>query len=188
VVFSVLFDACVFFPAPLRDFLLTLAETELFRARWTDQIHEEWTRNLLLRRPDLNPERLKQTCRTMNQFFPDSLIQGYEDLIPHLTLPDQNDRHVLAAAIRGRCEIIVTLNLKDFPPSVLNEYDIEAQHPDDFVLNTMELGMDSVLSAIRKQRARLKNPPKTAEEYLETLERQGLPMTYQRLKGYVELI
>lgn len=82
----------------------------------------------------------------------------------------------------------MTLNLKDFPPSVLNEYDIEAQHPDDFVLSTMELGMDSVLSAIRKQRARLKNPPKTAEEYLETLERQGLPMTYQRLKGYVELI
>ena len=86
----------------MRDFLLTLAETELFRPRWTEQIHEEWMRNLLLRRPDLPPERLKQTCRTMNEFFPDSQVEGYEDLIPRLTLPDENDRHVLAAAIRGR--------------------------------------------------------------------------------------
>lgn len=82
----------------------------------------------------------------------------------------------------------MTLNLMDFPKTVLDEYDIEAQHPDDFALYTMDLGMDAVLSAIRKQRARLKNPPKTAEEYLETLERQGLPMTYQALKGYVQLI
>lgn len=186
--FSVLFDACVFFPAPLRDFLLTLAETDLFRPRWTHQIHEEWVRNLILRRPGLEPERLKRTCRTMNEFFPDSLIEGYEELIPTLTLPDANDRHVLAAAIRGRCEVIVTLNLKDFPQSVLDEYDIEAQHPDDFALNTMDLGLNAVLSVIRKQRARLKNPPKSAEEYLETLERQGLPMTYQVLKGYRELI
>lgn len=80
--FSVLFDACVFFPAPLRDFLLTLAETELFRPKWTQQIHDEWVRNLLLRRPELDPERLKRTCHTMDTFFPDSLIEGYEDLIP----------------------------------------------------------------------------------------------------------
>jgi len=144
VAFSVLFDACVFFPAPLRYFLLTLAETELFRPKWTQQIHDEWVRNLLLSRPELDPERLKRIYHTMDTFFPDFLIEGYDDLIPSLSLLDEIDRHVLAAAIRGRSEIIVTLNLKDFP--------------DDFVLNTMELGMESVLMAIRKQRARLKNP------------------------------
>lgn len=100
--FSIMLDACVLFPAPLRDFLLTLAETDLFRAKWTEQIHDEWSRNLLLRRPNLEPERLIRTRQTMNNFFPDALIEGYEYLIPSLTLPDPDDRHVLAAAIRDR--------------------------------------------------------------------------------------
>ena len=95
--FTVVYDACVLYPAPLRDFLLHLAATDLFRARWSEWIHIEWMRNLLARRPDLSRERLQRTRQLMDQSVPDCLVTGYEGLIDSLNLPDSNDRHVLAA-------------------------------------------------------------------------------------------
>lgn len=100
--FTALYDACVLFPAPVRDLLLHLAVTDQFRARWTDAIHEEWIRAVLNSRPDLSRKRLERTRRSMDAHVRDALITDFEDLIPTLTLPDPDDRHVLAAAIRGR--------------------------------------------------------------------------------------
>lgn len=99
--FTVIYDACVLYPAPLRDLLMRLALTDLYRARWTDMIHDEWTRNVLKQRPDLKAEDLQRTRSLMNSHVRDSLVTGFEHLIPSVELPDADDRHVVAAAIHG---------------------------------------------------------------------------------------
>ena len=114
----------------------------------------------------------------------DCLTTGYEPLVPTLTLPDADDCHVLAAAIHSGAELIVTFNLSDFPASILGQLLIEAIHPDEFVARLLDEQPDSVLDAVRLQRAGLKNPPKTAAEYLATLERCQLPDTAARLKPH----
>ncbi|GLS26175.1 putative toxin-antitoxin system toxin component, PIN family [Marinibactrum halimedae] len=174
MIFSVLFDANVFYPAPLRDLLIELAYTGLFKAWWTKEIDEEWLRNLLKNRPDLSEAKLRNTISMMHQAVPDCLVTDYQDLIPSLTLPDKNDRHVLAAAIKSHSQVIVTHNLKDFPPSSLQKYNIEALSPDDFLMHQIDLHKSAVIVSLRSCRKRLKNPPKTIEEYLQTLEAQGL--------------
>ncbi len=181
--FTALFDACVLYPAPLRDLLMWLALTDLFRARWTDRIHEEWIRNVLADRPDLRPEQLERTRQLMNTKVRDCLVTGYENLIERLTLPDQDDRHVLAAAIRAGADVIVTFNLADFPADVLSGFNIEARHPDDFVLALIDLDEETVCAAVERQRAGLKNPPKSVADHLETLRAQGLPKTAKRLQA-----
>ncbi len=140
-----LYDACVLYPAPLRDLLMRLALTGLFRARWTEQIHEEWMRNVLADRKDLRKEQLERTRDLMNRAVPDCLVTGYEDLIEQLTLPDPDDRHVLAAAIQGQAGVVVTTNLKHFPNKVLERHGLEAQRPDEFICGLFDLDSDAVL-------------------------------------------
>ncbi|MBP0020906.1 MAG: PIN domain-containing protein [Cyanobacteria bacterium SBLK] len=180
--YSALYDACVLYPAPLRDILVELATTDMFRGRWTNQIHDEWIRNVLKNRPDLKEEQLIRTKELMNQHARDPLIEGYEALIPTLELPDEGDCHVLAAAIRGQCDVIVTMNLKHFPKSVLSIYDIEAQHPDRFIADLIDLYPRKVLSSVQIVQKRLKNPPKSFSEYLDTLLKQGLTETESMLR------
>lgn len=117
--FVAVYDACVLYPAPLRDLLVRLALTGLFRAKWSSQIHDEWTRSALKSRPDLSLDRLQRTRDLMDRAVPDCLVTGHEGLIEQLKLPDPNDRHVLAAAIRSQAGVIVTFNLKDFPTEAL---------------------------------------------------------------------
>jgi len=124
----------------------------------------------------------------MTEAVPDCLVEAYEPLIPGLKLPDPNDRHVLAAAIQCKAAVIVTYNLADFPPAALGQFDIEAQHPDDFLLHQFGLNQAVVLSAVRRIRERLKNPPRSAEDYLETLAAQSLPQTVDKLWAYADLI
>ena len=124
------YDANILYPAPLRDLFIRLAQAGLVRGRWTETIHDEWVRNVLKDNPHLSSERLARTRTLMNEAVRDSVINGYEDLIDSLTLPDPDDRHVLAAAIHGDAEVIVTFNLKDFPAATLDHFGIEAQHPD----------------------------------------------------------
>ncbi len=178
---TVVYDACVLYPAPLRDLLMSLTQTGLFGARWTNQIHGEWMKNLLANSPHLSRERLERTRDKMNAAVRDCLIEDYEPLIETLDLPDADDRHVLAAAIRGGASVIVTFNLKDFPLSRLEVYGVSAQHPDDFVLDLLEIDAPKVCDAIRAQRARLVNPTRTIEELLATFEAQGLPRSASQL-------
>src|SRR5262249_24264526 len=151
-----------------------LAMTELFRARWTEIIHEEWMASVLTNRPDLTRAQLERTRDMMNAAVPDCLVEGSNSLIEGLTLPDPRDRHVLAAAIRAGAGAIVTFNLRDFPPEALESYGIEAQHPDEFVIDLLNLDHRQVCAAARSQRLSLKNPPQTLGEYLANLERQQL--------------
>ncbi len=122
--YTVILDACVLYPAPLRSYLMYLANTGLFRARWTDEIHDEWIRNLLKNNPDLDQVKVNRTKILMNKNVPDCLVVGYEPLIDGLTLPDVDDRHVVAAALKGQAEAIITFNLKDFPSSELNPLEL----------------------------------------------------------------
>jgi predicted nucleic acid-binding protein len=186
--FTAIYDASVLYPAPLRDLLMHLTSTELFRARWTNAIHEEWIGSLLRDRKDLSRERLKRTRELMDAVVPDCLVDGYEALIPGLELPDPDDRHVLAAAIRARADVIVTANLKHFPGVILDRYDIEAQHPDEFVRYLIDLAPGPVCRAVRLHRERLRNPPKSVSEYLDTLLRQSLPETVSELRQFADLL
>jgi hypothetical protein len=133
--YTALLDANVLYPAPVRDLLLQLAVTDVYKARWTADIHREWIENLLENEPHCDRAKLERTRDLMDSNTRDALVTGYESLIPTLQLPDPNDRHVLAAAIVGRCDVIVTANLKDFPYAVLVPFGIEAQHPDEFLCN-----------------------------------------------------
>jgi predicted nucleic acid-binding protein len=182
--FTAIYDACVLYPAPLRDLLMQLALSDLYRARWTEQIHDEWMRNVLKNRADLSKEQLMRTKNLMNRSVRNSLIENYESMIPSLNLPDPDDRHVLAAAIKGQADIIVTINLKDFPDRILSKYEIEAQHPDIFIADLIDLYPIRVTTAAENCRKRLKNPPKSIDEYLEILLKQGLTMTVSLLKQY----
>lgn len=186
--FVVVYDARVLYPAPLRDFLIRLATTGLFAARWTRQIHDEWIRNLLAERPDLSENQLQRTRALMDQAVPDCLVEGHDRLVPTLELPDPDDRHVLAAAIVAHAQIIVTFNLKDFPVSALEPFGVEAMHPDRFVECQMDLREAAVVQVAKAQRATLNNPPKSAGELLDTLAAQGLPATADRLREFEQLI
>ncbi len=115
----------------------------------------------------------------------DALVTGYEDLIEGLQLPDPADRHVLAAAIRGRAAVIVTANLRDFPASILGQFGIEPQHPDDFILSLFDLAPGLVAGAARDHRESLRNPPKTIEQYLDALVAQGLTQTVSVLREHM---
>ncbi|MFO0963671.1 MAG: PIN domain-containing protein [Phycisphaerales bacterium] len=186
--FTAVYDACVFYPAPLRDLLLRLATTGLIRARWTARIHDEWTRSILRDRPDLDSAKLQRTRELADAHVPECLVEGYEQLVPSLVLPDPDDRHVLAAAIRCGADLIVTFNLADFPATTLGPLGIEAQHPDEFVRHLLDLDTAAVVRCVREQRAALRNPRHSAGEILETLHRQGLPNTVGALRPYVSVL
>lgn len=186
--YTAVLDACVLYPAPLRDLLLSLASEGFFGARWTLEIQAEWVRSLSANRPDLKPDALARTVELMNNAVDDCLIENYEFMIGALTLPDENDRHVLAAAIVGHADAIVTFNLKDFPETVADFHGIEILHPDDFIVAQYDLDPIRFLGIIKTNRARLKNPPKSVEDFIETYELQGLAQTSKLLRAAAELI
>ena len=109
-------------------------------------------------------------------------------MIDSLILPDPDDRHVLAAAIRAGAQVIVTCNLRDFPAETLARFDIEAQHPDHFLVQLFDFAPGVICAAVKRQREGRRNPPKTVEELLATLESQGLPQTVARLRQFADLL
>ena len=121
----------------------------------------------------------------MDRAIPDCLVTGYEHLIPALTLPDPNDRHVLAAAIVGQCDTIVTSNLRDFPEMALEPYGIDARQPDDVLCERLDTAPETFCKALRTIRTRLEKPTFTARDYLDNLARQGLVATATGLEEFV---
>ena len=181
-------DACVLYSAPVRDILLSLTHQGLCHARWTDKINEEWIRNLLKNRPDLDPAKLGRTIELMGLTILDWRISGYAPFIETIKLPDPDDRHVVAAALIGHADAIVTFNLRDFPKEALEPLGLEAQHPDDFVVNQLHLSLPEALKAIKAMRLRLVRPPQSVAQLLATLERCGLPQTAALLAENAELL
>ena len=185
--FLVILDACVLYPAPLRDLLMRLALTDLFKARWTDKIHEEWI-NALLRQGKHSENRLQRTKELMDANVRDAKVTGYESLIDALELPDPDDRHVLAAAIKCNADAIVTFNSKDFPPSILKQYSIDIIHPDDFIYYQLDMSPSLCCSAVRDQRLSLKNPSIDIDDFLSILQKQQLPQTVSKFREYKDFL
>jgi predicted nucleic acid-binding protein len=146
-VYTVVLDACVLFPNVLRDTLLTLAERELFRPLWSDVILDEVRRNVLAKR-NVDPAAFDRTLALMNAAFDDALVEDWQPIVIGLELPDPDDRHVLAAAIAGGAQTIVTFNLVDFPTKQLQPHHVDAVHPDSFLLDQLDLSPAVVLNAL----------------------------------------
>jgi len=178
----VLYDACVLYPAPVRDLLLRIAATGLVRARWTDAILDECFRSIQADRPELRADALARTRALMNRAVPDCLVTGYEHLVEGLELPDPDDRHVLAAAIRAHAQAVITFNLRDFPDHVLARYEMETKHPDEFVLEILDLAPGGVVQCVTAQAAALRHPPVALADLLDTLRRVGLVQSAARLR------
>lgn len=178
---SAILDSCVLYSGTLRDFFMRLA-VQLYQPKWTEAIHEEWIRNLLANRPDLSLEQLTRTRELMNRNGGDCLVTDYEVLIPTLSLPDPDDRHVLAAAIRSRTSIIVTFNLSDFPATTLAAYWVRAVHPDNFARRLYEANPSRFIQLLKVHRRALVNPPKSVDEYLDSLLERGLGRTVAALQ------
>lgn len=176
-------DANVLYPAPIRDLLVRLARAGLVAARWTDQIHDEWIHNVLKNRPDLSPANLQRTRELMEAAVPGALVEGFEGRIAALQLPDRDDRHVLAAAIEAKADVIVTFNISDFPPAVCARHGVEPVHPGTFLLRLIDLDDAAVVRVMQEHRASLKKPPMSADAYLRNLARVGLLESAERMKS-----
>jgi predicted nucleic acid-binding protein len=170
VAFVALLDANVLYPVWLRDALLSVAETEVFQVRWSEQILREAARNIKANRPDLDPAIIDRGFDDARQSFDDAMVTGYQALVPVMS-NHSKDRHVLAAAIVGRADVIVTQNLAHFPDRALDPYGIDAQHPDEFLCNQWDLDEEAMAEAIERWRRGLSRPPLTVEQLLEKLER-----------------
>ncbi len=170
-------DTNVLHPAGMRDILLQLGADGLIEPKWSAEIGRELLTSLRRRRPDIEPERLDRTWAEMNHYFPNAQITGYEEHINQLQLPDPDDLHVLAAAIVGDCDVIVTRNLRDFPVNVVAAYGVSVLHPDNFMRNLLSVRTYEFCDAVRKLRLRLRRPPYSVEQYLEHLERDELGAT-----------
>ena len=174
-------DASVLYPAPLRDLLLELAVSDLFRAKWSRVVHDEWIRALLRNRPDLTAERLERTRRLMDAHVRDALVTGFEDLVPSIRLPDPDDRHVVAAAVRAGADLVVTANVRDFPHSALAPHRLVAEHPDIFLADLCRRDPARFLRAVENVHVRLRNPPVSRREHLDVLRRVRLNATVDEM-------
>jgi len=166
--FPVILDACVLVQAPVRDTLLRLFDRRLYLARWTDEIMEETVRTLQnkLSRSSTQTGHLFDELRA---HFPDAWVEpGYRELIPEMT-NEAKDRHVLAAAVRVPCEVIVTYDLKHFPAASLAPFGIEAKHPDHFLIDLYHLNPEIVVHELHEQGQALQ-PSRSINQILNALE------------------
>jgi predicted nucleic acid-binding protein len=185
-IFRSVLDASVLYSSALRDLLLSLAANRLFDPVWSEQIHDEWMRNMVRAHGGGSSiqQHVARTRQQMDAFFPDALVRGFDGLITNLALPDPADRRVLAAAIQAGAAVIVTYNLRHFPPSELVKFGIDAWHPDDFVESILYAEFDATLEAIRELRARLRRPAKSQAGYIDMLaNRLQMPRTAQILRA-----
>ncbi len=181
--FIVLYDANVLYPNTLRDLLIRIAQSGTVQAKWTTAILDEMTEALRRNRPDIPAEKLERLRVLMNRAVRDCLVTGYEPLTEGLKLPDPDDRHVLAAAIKAGAQVIVTRNLKDFPESDLAPWNIEAKSPDAFVLDQVHINVRTVAASVRQIADSRTNPPEAIEDVLTQLERDGLVESVTALRA-----
>ena len=186
--YSALLDANVLVPIRLTDLFVQLTVDDLFRARWSLDIHREWMKTVRRLYPDIEQERVERRRDQMDAETRDALVHGYEIIINSLHLPDENDRHVLAAAITGRCDVIVTYNLDDFPKFELDKYGIAAQHPDVFLANHLDLFPGKFCAAVRKIRRRHIRKKLNVDDYLDSLVKLQLVATAAGLRQYAHMI
>lgn len=172
-------DANVLYPSLLRDLLIRLALADVTELQWSDAVQEEWTRNLLEHRPDLHRSQLRRTLERMEAALPGARVTGFEPLIPSLSLPDPDDRHVLAAALHAGARLL-TFNLRDFPTNQTRG--VEIVHPDRCLTDLIAEFPGEVLSVLSEMSASLRRPPMSEEMIVRGLANLGLTQAATRLE------
>jgi len=185
--FVAILDACVLYPYRMRDVLLEFAIQGIFRARFTDEIMDEWSRHVIKDMPDTE-ESVQAQLRIIGTVFEECFVTGHKPLVAGLDLPDPDDRHVLAAGIKSSAQVIVTKNHKDFPENVLEEFDIIIVDPDEFLADAFELFPMEATGALRTLRTRLKRPPMDVSEFLLELTRAGMPRLATKARENIEFL
>ena len=181
--FVVVYDASVLYPSTLRDLLIRLAQRGLAQAKWTERILDEMLAAVMRNRPDLDSAKLNRTRELMIASIRDCMVNEYEPLIDSLKLPDPDDRHVLAAAMKARAHVIVTDNLRDFPAEDLSAWDIEPKSADEFIADQVGLDKDLVWRCVEDIAGSWRNPPASAADVLASLERCGLTQSVAALRS-----
>lgn len=184
--FTAVLDANVIAGSLTRNILLSLAEAGLYRPRWSNDILDEFHRFFVRKYDDQETATRQRT--NMETAFPEALVEDYETLIEALELPDKNDRHVLACAIKTKAAVIVTENLKDFPEDILKSHDMTAIGLDDFIADTLDMAGVEAIAALRQMRERFQNPEIDAEELILRIEKLGLTETANILSEYQDLL
>ena len=188
--FTALIDACALFGVLTRNLLLSLAEADLYRVQWSDQILDELERSLaehFSRKGDVDAaEKARQSRQRMERAFPDASVRGHEALIDSMRgLPDPDDRHVIAAAMKTQALVIVTENLRHFPAEALEQLDLEVKSADEFIADTMDLDIGRAVAAVREMRGRFQKPEMTADDLLLKMDAQGLTLSVDMLREHV---
>jgi predicted nucleic acid-binding protein len=165
--FIALLDTNVIYPIISRDLLFWFAHYDLYTPKWSSNIFDEW-RDVMIRKGVLEKEAIKRVSKA-NLAFPDACVQNYEGLIVNLSLPDEKDRHVLAAAIKTNANVIVTNNLKDFPAPYLDSFGLKAKSLDDFFTDIIDLNQEKAIEAFKEMVVNKRNPPLDAYDILNKL-------------------
>jgi predicted nucleic acid-binding protein len=173
--FTCVLDTNVIYPLWIRDLLLWFAHHDLFTPKWSRHIFDEWIE--VMKRKGISEEEIQIRIKIMNDAFPDALVENYEVLMENLILPDEKDKHVLAAAIKTNADIIVTNNLKDFPEIYLATYGLSAKSADDFLTDIIDLNHELSTTAFRNLVLNKKNPPLDEYHVLDILRKNGLRNT-----------
>lgn len=187
--YTAFLDANILYSAAIRDIFIELALADMYRAKWSDNVHSEWLEAVLRNRPDIDRAKLERTRDLMNLAVPNASVTGYEHLIEHIPLEqDPKDRHVIAAAIVGNCDGIVTYNTAHFPKEAVIEFSLEVQHPDGFLATLLHREHRVFCAAVRSARVQKRKPPYTVEQHLSNLTARGLVDTVAELRQYSHLL
>lgn len=181
--FTCVLDTNVILPIEIRDLLFWFAHDDLYTPKWSKTIFDEWIQ--VMRRKQVSEEEIKKRINWANQAFPDAMVENYEVLIDGLQLPDEKDRHVLAAAIKANANTIVTNNLKDFPAGYLTTFGLSAKNADDFLTETIDLNPIVAVNSFRKLVLNRRNPNLDEYEVLNCLRRNGLKDTANYLHSMI---
>lgn len=173
--FIAVLDTNVIYPVIIRDLLFWFAYYDLYTPKWSDHIFDEWKK--VMKEKDVSEEEAGKRIEKANLAFPDALVQNYKGLINHLELPDEDDRHVLAAAIKTNANLIVTNNVKHFPKAYLQSFSLNAKSADDFLTDIIDLNQEQAIAAFKEMVLNKKNPKQDEFEVLNQLRNAGLKDT-----------
>lgn len=174
--FAALLDACVLVPVSLADTLLRAAEAELYRPLWSERILAEARVAILDVHPDAPPARVDARLAAMCRAFEDASVHDWEPLVDGIVLGDDpDDRHVVAAAVRGGASAVVTANVRDFPDEAMSALGLHAVRPDDFLLDLADLDPPTMVEVVWGQATATARPPLTPGQVLDSLDRAGAP-------------
>lgn len=187
--FTAVIDACVFYGMLKTDTLMSLCSRGLFAAKWSERIENEWIRHLIEKMPNKEAAIIRRRD-TMRVAVPDWAVcpKGIASIEQSLQLPDMNDRHVLAAAMIGHADCIVTDDKWGFDDEIVSQYGIEIIDTDSFIVNQLDLDEYQALAALKAMRLRWKNPDATPDNFCAVFEKNKLLLTAQRLRDRIELI